>query len=129
MASVLGRWGNAMISYKIIELIPERHTAVVRYWSDDVPLDALVVERDSEGNPLRCSTDIALSLPIPLPEGPALHDFLLSRAPVQELQLVKNVNDPAVDTSLDGLRDLVGLTFEGDPPAPRQLIVSTVARL
>lgn len=118
-----------MLKYKIIELIPDRHAVVVRFWSDEVSVTDVVTATDENGNPTRCATDVTIKLPVPPPSGAALHEFLLSRAPVQELELVRDVKSPVTDTTLSTLVPLVGQEFQGVAPVARQLIVSSVARL
>lgn len=95
-----------IIKYKIIELHPEQHSIVVRFYSDDITEEMLATQT-SQGKILRCRTDYNIDLPIPAPEGFELEKFIFSRAPTDWLELQVKVLDPNVDTSLSTLVPLI----------------------
>ena len=108
------------VKYKIIEVYPDEHQIVVRYYTDLLTPEKLALECDENGQPLRCRTDFALTLPYPAPEGEALHKFIMSAAPVAWLAARQMVEDPSVDTSLAHITPLLGQEFEAsvnEPPA------------
>lgn len=97
------------IKYKIIELRPDEHSVVVRYYTDACPPEASAY--DTLGGVLRCRTDFIVPLPIPLPDADVLQRLIMSRAPVDFFATKEKVADPAIDTSMDALKGLVDQEF------------------
>ena len=104
-----------MIKYKIIEINPESHCIVVRFFSDalsemDLATDIL------DGNIRRCATDFNLELPVPTPTGADLHNYIVARAPVQFFAIREAVKDHSTDTSMAAIMDTldVEVTVESD---------------
>ena len=60
------------IKYKIIEVWPDEHQIVVRYTTDLITEESVVLARDADDNIVRCRTDVPITLPIPTPTGDAL---------------------------------------------------------
>lgn len=97
------------LKYKIVRLDLTQHSMIVRYYTDRVTESMLCIARDAQsGDILQCATDYNYSLPIPVPEGQALIDFIEQRAPVDWLAAKESVLDPYVDTSMTALHALVG---------------------
>lgn len=99
------------LHYKIIEVWPDDHQIVVRYTTDIVNEEMLVSFRNEEGKIVRCRSDVAITLPIPAPEGDQLEKLIIENAPKAFLNTLENVIDPNVDTSLSSLEKLQGKTF------------------
>ncbi|HEX7116264.1 MAG TPA: hypothetical protein VF193_14145 [Steroidobacter sp.] len=103
------------IKYQIVEVHPDEHQIVVRFYTDKVPIESLVTQRDPyTGAIMRCRTDYAISLPIPAPTGEALHALIMRSAPADFFHMKECVCDPSVDTSLNGVRALMGKEFTGE---------------
>jgi hypothetical protein len=102
------------IHYKIVEVNPNEHSIVVRYFTDTLTEEKLSVDPENkhtleDGSPLRCRTDYFLNLPVPAPTGEALQRFIMERAPVMWFDIHDKINDPNVDTSLSELSSLIGV--------------------
>lgn len=100
------------IHYKIVEVWPDDHLIVARYWTDlisekDLSLD---LNMKDDGTPWRCRTDVSISLQIPAPKGEELETIILRNAPVEFLKTLEAVKDPETDTSLDHIKDMLGVT-------------------
>ena len=112
--------------YKIIELHPELHSLVVRYYTDIVSEEYLC-HRDHEGNPIlnedgtfqRCKYDLNIQLfEVPPITGEALHARIVAGAPYYALALDEKIVDPEIDTSLEVLAPLLGEETEGETTIP-----------
>ncbi|CAB4131431.1 hypothetical protein UFOVP132_83 [uncultured Caudovirales phage] len=100
------------IHYKIIEVHPNEHAIVVRYFSDALSEEMLATNpedqnRRDDGSPVRCRTDYNINLPIPAPEGEELHKFLIRSAPVGWFDMQAKIFDPEIDTTLSHINALV----------------------
>lgn len=96
------------LHYKIIEIYPDDNLVVVRYWTDmlsqqDLASDSRLNEHDE---PVRCRSDVSVTLPIPTPADQELDDLLVRSAPFEWLKMMEKVKDPEVDTSLEGIYQL-----------------------
>lgn len=103
-----------MIKYKIIEITPETHCIVVRFYTDklsemDLAIDVL------DGVIRRCSTDFNIELPVPPPTGINLHNYIVARAPVQFFAIRESVKDPEADTTMDSIADRLGIEVNIGP--------------
>jgi hypothetical protein len=100
------------IHYKIVEVWPSDHLIVVRYWTDILSEEFLASnsERNEDGTPVRCRSDVSLTLPVPAPTGLSLEKIILRNAPIAWLQTLEDVDNPDVDTSLDDLKGMVGVS-------------------
>jgi len=100
------------IHYKIVEVWPNDHLIVVRYWTDILSEEFLASnsERNEDGTPVRCRSDVSLTLPVPAPTGLSLEKIILRNAPIAWLQTLEDVDNPDVDTSLDDLKGMVGVS-------------------
>ena len=101
------------IHYKIVEVWPDDHLIVARYWTDIITENFLASndQRSEDGTPLRCRTDISLNVPIPAPSAEELDKFILFNAPLAFLKTLEDVKDPDVDTSMDHILALKGKKF------------------
>lgn len=104
------------IHYKIVEVWPNDHLIVVRYWTDIITEDFLASspEKLEDGSPVRCRSDVALSIPIPAPSDSELEAFLLKNAPLNFLKTLEDVQNPNVDTSMSSILALKGKQFTGE---------------
>jgi hypothetical protein len=98
------------IKYKIIEVWPDEHQIVVRYTTDLITEDSVVLARDADDNIVRCRTDVPITLPVPTPTGDALDSLIMQNAPVTFLKTKESVLDPNLDTSLSGLESLINVS-------------------
>ena len=99
------------IKYRIIEVHPDDQLIVVRFWSDITPEADLATEEDAVGNVLRCRTDTAISLPLPTPTGSDLDTLIMSCCPRPFFEMKEKIADPAIDTSLLAIQNLLGVEF------------------
>jgi len=100
------------IHYKIVEVWPNDHLIVARYWTDNVSEESLAGDsnRKEDGTPVRCRSDVAITLPIPAPTGIELEKIILANAPRAWLETLEKVADPNIDTSLNDIQSLLGVT-------------------
>jgi hypothetical protein len=98
------------IHFKIVEVHPQQHSIVVRYYTDVITEQMLASQVDPvTGVILRARTDYNIDLPVPHPVGDALNTFILGRAPVDWLKLQEDVLNPAIDTSMVMVKELLGV--------------------
>jgi hypothetical protein len=99
------------IHYKIVEVWPNDHLIVARFWTDLLSEEFLASDsnRNEDGTPVRCRTDVSLTLPIPAPTGEALEKLILMNAPTAWLQTLENVQNPNVNTDMSAIENLVGV--------------------
>jgi hypothetical protein len=109
------------IHYKILEVNPNEHAIVVRYFSDVLSEEQLVINaedpnRRDDGSPWRCRTDYNLNLPVPAPVGEELHKFIVMSAPIGWFDMQHKVVNPDIDTSLSHITELVDqhITITGE---------------
>jgi len=97
--------------YKIVEVWPQDHLVVIRYWTDALSEEFLASNdiRKEDGTPERCRSDVSVTLPIPAPEGEELEKLLVSYAPLGWLKTLESVHNPEVDTSLTQVQSLLGV--------------------
>jgi len=82
------------IFYKIIESDPSDLQISVRFFSDKLPESELMVDVG------RARTDYAISLPVPIPSGDALHELIMRACPVEWFHSMHAARDPNVDTGM-----------------------------
>jgi hypothetical protein len=117
------------IKMKILALNPAEHSVLVRYYTDKMGEEELAlhdgrghVDRREDGSPARCRTDVYLNihdLSGALTEK-RLVDYIFKFAPPNHawFELMEKVADPAVDTSMNAVRESVGREFAYEPPPP-----------
>ena len=103
------------IHYKIVEVWPDDHLIVARYWTDIISEEFLNSypdnpDRKEDGTPLRCRSDVSVTLPLPTPDGEELEKIILQNAPVVWLKTLESVVDPFIDTSMGNVQRLLGVT-------------------
>ena len=103
------------LHYKVIEVHPEEHSIVVRYYTDILTEEKLAsfpddTEKRLDGSPIRCRTDYNINVPIPAPEGQELENFIIQRAPLQWLDMQEKIVDKDIDTSLSTFKELMNIT-------------------
>jgi hypothetical protein len=100
------------IHYKIIELWPDDHLIVARYWTDLISEESLASDsnRKEDGTPVRCRSDVSINLPVPMPATPEEIDELVKLSgPYEWLKTLEAVQDPNINTALDAVVGLVGV--------------------
>jgi hypothetical protein len=96
------------LRYKIIEVHPQEHSIVVRFYTDLVNEAALAVDV-LNGVIRRCRTDYNINLPVPAPQGEELEAFITKHAPTEWLATQEALLNPNEDTSMSSLMPLVGV--------------------
>ena len=77
------------IKYKIIAVYPETRTIVVRYYTDTVSEEDLVLYKDPDGKIISCKTDVSISIPTPTPEGSNLEALLVKYFPASKFEVIE----------------------------------------
>jgi hypothetical protein len=97
------------IHYKIVEVWPDDHLMVARYWTDVLTEEMLAgdANRNSDGTPVRCRTDVAINIPIPVPTGKELDVFIKRNAPLGWLKMMEDVKNPDVNTDASHVSSLL----------------------
>lgn len=126
-----------MIKAEIISYYPTAHTAVVRFTTDtlkaenlDPQLDAQgQIMRNARGKVLHCAGDRNVLMPVPMPTGQALRDFLTEQTALMGpfFATFAAVADPAIDTSMQGIADLFPDAILVEPPVPAAVPTPTPA--
>lgn len=93
------------IKYKIIEVHPQDHVIVVRFYTDKFTEASLTMSdhKREDGTPARCRTDMSLSIPIPEPSEEELHKLILTYCPVSFFETQEKIKDPNIDTSMSSI--------------------------
>jgi len=104
------------IKYKIIGCSEEERSIIVRFYSDVITEEELAnrdddgeIIRHSDGSIKNCRTDYNINLfQVPAPTGNDLEVFIARHAPKDWLEMLGKVKDPAIDTTLSTIKDMVG---------------------
>lgn len=82
-----------IIKYKIVELYENDRTMVVRYYTDILSEKDLesVPNPDDPTKPLRCKSDVSLSIPLPEPTQAELEKLILRNAPIAGLEVLEKI--------------------------------------
>tara|TARA_Y100000034_G_scaffold69712_1_gene84139 strand:+ start:183 stop:551 length:369 start_codon:yes stop_codon:yes gene_type:complete len=104
------------IKYKIISCSEEERSIIVRFYSDVITEEELAnrdeageIIRHSDGSIKNCRTDYNINLfQVPAPTGNDLEVFIARHAPKDWLEMLEKVKDPAIDTTLSTIKDMVG---------------------
>lgn len=104
------------LHYKIVEVWPSDHLIVARYWTDVLSEEFLASDsnRKEDGTPVRCRSDVSLTLPIPTPTGKELEELIIRQAPLDWLKTLEKVQAPDIDTSMADILKLKGAQFTTD---------------
>lgn len=121
-----------MIKFKIIEINPDEHSIVVRFYTEVLKEEDLALQLSDTGQVLRGRTDYSIDLPVPAPTGEELKAFIMARAPVTWLQKQEAVADANIDTSLSTLSGLLGVEMAAalvppEVPASKRFVALTLA--
>lgn len=111
------------LKYKIIEVYPEQHSIVVRFYTDIITEGMLAVDV-LDGVIRRGRTDFNIDLPFPAPTGNALAELIISRAPSDWLATQEAVLNPVLDTSLSSVAGLVGQELTPPTPTVQSVVVT-----
>jgi hypothetical protein len=101
------------LHYKIVEVWPSDHLIVARYWTDAISEESLATDsnRTEDGTPVRCRSDVSLTLPIPAPTGNDLEKLIIRNAPIHWLKTMEKIMSPEVDTSMEDILSLRNQQF------------------
>lgn len=114
------------VKYRIIDVDPNQHSIVVRYYTNVLSEDSLAtsfntdgsIARGTDGSPLRCQTDYNIN--IWKTETPPTIDDIKKiandSAPYDWFKLKHDILDPNVDTSLSSVFSLLGKEFQAQKP-------------
>ena len=114
------------VKYRIIDVDPNQHSIVVRYYTNVLSEDSLAtsfntdgsIARGSDGSPLRCQTDYNIN--IWKTETPPTVDDIKKiandSAPYDWFKLKHDILDPNVDTSLSVVSSLINQEFVAQKP-------------
>lgn len=126
-----------MIKAEVISYYPKAHTAVVRFTTDTLAAEDLDPQLDAQGNVMRnargkvlhCAGDRNVLMPVPMPTGQALKDFLAEKAALMGafFATFAAVADPAIDTSMAGIAALFPDAILIEPPKPEPAPAPTPA--
>jgi hypothetical protein len=124
------------IHYKIVEIWPDDHLIVARYWTD-VLTEQYLANSDNylpDGSPARCRSDVSITLPIPTPEGKELEEIIVRNAPLYWLTALEAVFNPDIDTRMNHIKEMVGKTFtkelnKEDDPSSQVLTDDEIRKL
>jgi hypothetical protein len=117
-----------MIKYKIVEVNSEQHSIVVRFYSDIITEASLATQWGDAGQILRGRMDYSIDLPIPAPAGAALAALISASAPTQWFKNQELILDPLIDTSLEGMKVLVGVeAISLEAPATTETVFTVSA--
>lgn len=114
------------VKYRIIDVDPNQHSIVVRYYTNVLSEDSLAtsfntdgsIARGLDGSPLRCQTDYNIN--IWKTETPPTVDDIKKiandSAPYDWFKLKHDILDPNVDTSLSVVSSLLNQEFVAEKP-------------
>ena len=128
------------IKYKIIEVYPNDHTIVARFYTDEMPETQLMSAPGlkDDGTPIRCRTDVSITLPVPEPSEEELKKLIMLNCPLGFFEMQEKIKDPTIDTSMSlstlllnvektmSAEEIVALTV---PPTPNLNKVLTDAEI
>jgi hypothetical protein len=97
------------IHYKIVELWPNDHLIVARYWTDNITEEMLASDpnRKEDGTPVRCRTDVSIGLPVPTPSTDEVDVMVKKNVPLAWLKMLEAKLDPQIDTEVDHIYSLL----------------------
>lgn len=105
------------VSFRIVKVDPTEHGILVRYFTDKVTETDLATSFDANNNiklhadgyPLSTRTDMFMSIyKFPTPPYEEIKKDIITRAPIEWLNLQEKVKDKTVDTSLTELKNHQG---------------------
>jgi hypothetical protein len=90
------------IHYKIVEVWPDTHSMIVRYYTDLVTEASLASDDNikDDGSPVRCKTDVSIGVPIPEPTEEDIKNLAMRNIPYKFLKFKEDVITGNVDFSM-----------------------------
>lgn len=117
------------IKFKIIEMHPDQHSMVVRYWTDLFSQDDLatsisydadgnkIIDRREDGIPARCQTDVNINIwQVPAPSSNVIIQIANNSAPYDWFALKHAVADPTIDTGLANVALVMNTEYVAERP-------------
>ena len=109
------------VKYRIIDVDPNQHSIIVRYYTNVLTEDSLAISfnsdgsiaRRADGSPQRCQTDYHINVwktETP-PTEEEIQKIANDSAPYDWFKLKHDIMDPNIDTSLSNVSSLVGKEF------------------
>ncbi len=112
--------------YRIIDVDPNQHSIIVRYYTDVLTEDSLAISfnsdgsiaRRSDGSPQRCQTDYHINIwkTDTAPTAEEIQKIANDAAPYDWFKLKHDILDPSIDTSLSNASSLIGKEFSAVKP-------------
>jgi hypothetical protein len=104
------------IHYKIVEMWPNDHIIVARYWTDKLSQEMLASDelRREDGSPVRCRSDVSITIPIPEPDEKGILELIEINTPLSWLTTLETVIDPTVDTGMKNAQALYNVEIVKD---------------
>lgn len=101
------------IKYKIVEIHEDNRVMVVRYFTDIITEQDLDIDPNPTGNgsPMRCKSDIALSIPLPEPTEEELHKILMLNAPIDTLKVFETLKTQPNTSVLSVVTNMKDIEF------------------
>jgi hypothetical protein len=108
------------INYRILEVNPNDHSVVARYYTDTITEEMLAIDLDATGKPrltangipTRCRTDYSYTI---FDSDAATKEDIIKiverASPAMWLKIMEDVANTSVDTSLSSVTDIVGEEF------------------
>jgi len=118
------------IHYKIVDVYPNDHLIVARYWTDIINEEFLNSNpqdsnnRNLDGSIRRCRSDVSITLPTPTPTGEDLEKLILANAPIDWLQTLEDVQNPNVNTDMSSIENLLGIVSVKTTDEIKQIVNS-----
>lgn len=122
------------LNYKIVSHNLKERNIVVRYYTDLLSEKELsVLPNESNNNPVRCRTDLSLSIAIPEPSEIQLHKFIIRNAPRQALKNLEitkmGPEKSGIDLSLKNTEAMIGKVFSKTEEEIELMLSNPVANL
>lgn len=112
--------------YRIIDVDPNQHSIIVRYYTDVLTEDSLAISfnsdgsiaKRSDGSPQRCQTDYHINIwkTDTAPTAEEIQKIANDAAPYDWFKLKHDILDPSIDTSLSNASSLIGKEFSAVKP-------------
>lgn len=109
------------VKYRIIDVDPNQHSIIVRYYTNVLTEDSLAISfnsdgsiaRRADGSPQRCQTDYHINIwkTDTTPTVEEIQKIANDAAPYDWFKLKHDILDPNIDTSLSNVSSLVGKEF------------------
>lgn len=114
------------VKYRIIDVDPNQHSIIVRYYTNVLTEDSLAISfntdgsiaRRADGSPQRCQTDYHINIwkTDTAPTAEEIQKIANDAAPYDWFKLKHDILDPNIDTSLSNVSSLVGKEFVAVKP-------------